>query len=700
MKLTKIIFVMATLMLLSLSALTVSAVNVTIESRNDGLYCFLDGVNDENAYAYVWHRNQESTPAYEHNPLPASRVNQGDAWTCTVYAKGPLGNIEIPGAQASVLVGFEQSPLVTFFPTHPQEGDDVTCLLNGEDDTNRFVYAWKKAGTNSIVTENPLQSSRTTDGDVWTCKVYAKSVLGDVEIPGAEASVGIGSASVIAGEDTTAPSITLQTPEDNAFFETDTITFTYEARDDRGLAHPFMCSLELTQNRQAVASATHTLENEITQGTPFDFIIGILIGGFATEDSFTVSGLAPGDYQWAITCTDVAGNTAVSEERNFTVTEEPVQDSMPEIVKLSADPILGQFPLDVHFESMVTGGDGDIAYSWRFGDGASSNDRVQTDHTYLAPGTYSAQLTVFDEDGDNDQRSVIITVTNESGQVPTGTQPVVSIQATPTQGLAPLTVDFTSTVQGGDGLLIYDWDFNDGSVQIGLGGDPQHTFAQAGLYTVTLTVTDEDGESGSDSVDIIVDQDAETPYMQIVVDAEGNEVPLTAHFSADIVGFKHPISYAWDFDDRTTSSEVTPTHVFERTREYLVELVITDREGNTFADFVSITPLDTQVNSGKLSIQRIVMEPSTVYPGDYVMVSAALKNNWHEDLEDVKFTAIIPELGVWATAGTVDIDSRKEDTMKLIMDVPYDALAGEYEVWFTASNDQVRRVTFRPLTII
>lgn len=80
----------------------------------------------------------------------------------------------------------------------------------------------------------------------------------------------------------------------------------------------------------------------------------------------------------------------------------------------------------------------------------------------------------------------------------------VLIQADMTSGTAPLTVDFTSTVTGGDGEYSYSWTFGDGDTSTA--SNPEHTYDEAGTYTVTLVVTDDHDQSDSDSTTVIVDE--------------------------------------------------------------------------------------------------------------------------------------------------------------------------------------------------
>jgi len=86
-------------------------------------------------------------------------------------------------------------------------------------------------------------------------------------------------------------------------------------------------------------------------------------------------------------------------------------------------------------------------------------------------------------------------------------RPEAKITASITEGLPPLSVQFTST---GDGRT--RWDFGDGST--GEQRNPTHVFQKPGLYSVTLTVTDADGGSARSFVQIAVDRNSDQPIVR------------------------------------------------------------------------------------------------------------------------------------------------------------------------------------------
>src|SRR5918999_2724453 len=84
----------------------------------------------------------------------------------------------------------------------------------------------------------------------------------------------------------------------------------------------------------------------------------------------------------------------------------------------------------------------------------------------------------------------------------------VEIIASDTEDTAPATFEFEANVTGGTEPYVISWDFGDGTEEEDdeEDEDVEHTFDEAGSYSVSLTVTDSRGESASDSIGITVEE--------------------------------------------------------------------------------------------------------------------------------------------------------------------------------------------------
>ena len=107
----------------------------------------------------------------------------------------------------------------------------------------------------------------------------------------------------------------------------------------------------------------------------------------------------------------------------------------------------------------------------------------------------------------------------------TGNQPPVAIVSTSygLTGYAPLTSSFSGKgSKDPDGTIAsYQWDFGDGSATSSL-VSPKHTYTVSGIYTATLTVTDNLGATGSDVLTVV----AKSP-IPIYVDSISVSIPTT-----------------------------------------------------------------------------------------------------------------------------------------------------------------------------
>jgi peroxiredoxin len=98
----------------------------------------------------------------------------------------------------------------------------------------------------------------------------------------------------------------------------------------------------------------------------------------------------------------------------------------PPIASFTRTPYSGTSPLSVFFDAAASyDPDGVItSYTWQFGD-ESTGEGVSVNHTYEAPGSYDARLTITDEHGAtaSTTRSVTVSTPEESDEgIPEGTQ--------------------------------------------------------------------------------------------------------------------------------------------------------------------------------------------------------------------------------------------------------------------------------------
>ncbi|WP_419998976.1 PQQ-dependent sugar dehydrogenase [Streptomyces boninensis] len=115
--------------------------------------------------------------------------------------------------------------------------------------------------------------------------------------------------------------------------------------------------------------------------------------------------------------------------------------------------------------------------------------------------------------------------------------PKVKIAAEPTNGLAPLTVKFSSagTADPDGDRIRYAWDFNGDGRTDSRTANPSHTYRTDGTYKATLQVTDEHGRAAAWDVDITVGDQA--PKVTLVKPVEDQAF----HFG-DAVDFEVTVS--------------------------------------------------------------------------------------------------------------------------------------------------------------
>jgi PKD repeat protein len=148
-----------------------------------------------------------------------------------------------------------------------------------------------------------------------------------------------------------------------------------------------------------------------------------------------------------------------------------------------------------------------VAYTWSFGDGMTSSGS-STSHAYAAAGTYTATLTVQDNDGSMGSTTRSVAVTAPSNQSPVAS---FTLSSSATQPGIAVSMNASASYDPDGGIVSYSWTFGDGTTGSGLSSN--HAYSAVGTYTVTLTVQDNGGASGSASRQVVV----QTPSMADLV---------------------------------------------------------------------------------------------------------------------------------------------------------------------------------------
>jgi PKD repeat protein len=218
--------------------------------------------------------------------------------------------------------------------------------------------------------------------------------------------------------------------------------------------------------------------------------------------------------------------------------------SSPPTCDAQANVTSGAAPLAVSFTGSGNDPDGSIvSWSWTFGDGGSSTQQ-SPGYTYVTPGNYTARLEVADNQGNTASDTIAITVT-----VPAGTPPTCDAQADVTSGTAPLAVEFTGVGSDPGGSIVsWSWTFGDGGTSTQQ--SPDYTYVTAGNYTARLEVTDNQGNTASDTIAITVSAPPPPPAGPGATLAQINFQPSTmtvpAGYGADTgAAFTAARGYGW-----------------------------------------------------------------------------------------------------------------------------------------------------------
>ena len=205
-----------------------------------------------------------------------------------------------------------------------------------------------------------------------------------------------------------------------------------------------------------------------------------------------------------------------SAEWIFSTMNTPVNNVIPK-VKFEA-PTTVQLSDTISFDaSACNDTDGDIVfYRWSFGDNENLLNKITPTHAYKNTGIFSVSLLIIDDGGASNVTSKLITVVESTNRPPT---PIVG---GPYSGAIGALVQFSSAgssdPDSGDSIIAYSWDFDGDGIEDSNLQNPTYAYSKAGVYAVSLTLTDESGINGTAQTSALIStlSGDESPGFEIV----------------------------------------------------------------------------------------------------------------------------------------------------------------------------------------
>lgn len=190
-----------------------------------------------------------------------------------------------------------------------------------------------------------------------------------------------------------------------------------------------------------------------------------------------------------------------------------------------------------------------VNYLWLLGDNNTST-ATNPQHTYAAAGTYAVTLIVNPDSLCPDSKTQNITILPKS---------IADIQVDPQ--LCTRNVLFTSNSQNAN---LYQWDLGDGAIAQGV--TFSHTYMQSGTYTVKLITN-----VGSACADSTTKQ----VFIPLLPIADFSASPPTCDSTITFTNNSiDGVNYLWTFGDGANSTLTSPTHTFNNTGNFVVQLIV------------------------------------------------------------------------------------------------------------------------------
>ena len=160
-----------------------------------------------------------------------------------------------------------------------------------------------------------------------------------------------------------------------------------------------------------------------------------------------------------------------------------------------------------------------------------------------------------------------------------------------------ITLDGSESNDSDGNIDFYRWNFGDGSSEI-LETMPSHMYDTPGIYTVTLTVVDNDGRSSTSTTTATISSGELSNKEPVAVIggpytvSVGQSISFDGSSSYDEDGTI--ANYTWNFGDGTISNNILTSHEFNKKGTYSVTLMVVDDDGETDIATTTVTVKEEQ----------------------------------------------------------------------------------------------------------
>ena len=301
-----------------------------------------------------------------------------------------------------------------------------------------------------------------------------------------------------------------------------------------------------------------------------------------------------------------------------------------------------------------------------------STGTVTGSHAYGDDGVYTVTLTVTDDDGGLGTDTLTVTVNNVAPTVDAGSEQTVNEGDT-----VNISGNFTdpgwfdthnATIDWGDGTevelgdLIEENEYPDSTGTV----TGSHVYGDNGVYTVNLTVIDDDGGVGTDTLTVTVNNVAPTASIDSMTQPNPQFIlPIVHELSFDgsftDPGWLDTHTSTWNFGDGTVvvpgtlieeneepdaTGTTTAEHIYSEPGTYTVTLTVTDDDDGVGTDTMQVTVVDDRgaLNDINGYIQSL---PDTSFKGNPSQRKKAFNNMFtaiDDMLVDMEYQGAIQDL--------------------------------------------------------